>query len=135
MENSVPSAWDGQRRADIEHKVASGGSYQDTNYITFHTDGLIELYSVWEDSLSIGHGGYCTYLGMTEDGMIYRFRLYSDNPEDDEAWIGAFALCNNSDLDLEIKHISGVNLFDSGEGGSTVFKIVNIADQYVPPAN
>ncbi len=135
MENSVPSAWDGQRRADIEHKVASGSSYQDTNYITFHTDGLIELYSVWEDSLSIGHGGYCTYLGMTEDGMIYRFRLYSDNPEDDEAWIGAFALCNNSDLDLEIKHISGVNLFDSGEGGSTVFKIVNIADQYVPPVN
>ena len=72
------------------------------------------------EDLSIDYGGYCTYLGMTEQGMIYLFNLYNSNGD---VRGGTFLLDfydSENDL-LRVIPVSGVNLFDAAEGGSTTF--------------
>ena len=72
------------------------------------------------EDLSIDYGGYCTYLGMTERGIVYRFNLYNS---DNDVRSGTFVLdCRDIRNDsLTIFPISGVNLFDAPKGGSTAF--------------
>ena len=118
--NAMPSYAAGKWCAEVTHRVDGGGSYTGTYYLSFSTNGFTSVEDVMEDvGISFEYGGYCTYLGMTELGMVYQFGLYSG----DQLREGTFALdlYNRDYGELTITPISGVNLFDAPEGGYTVF--------------
>ena len=122
MANAVPLSITGDWYAEVRHGVDGGGSYTSSYFLSFSENGFTSIENFMEDmeDLSIDYGGYCSYLGTTEQGMIYRFNLYNS---DNDVRSGAFAL-DLSDIwsgSLTISPVSGVNLFDAPEGGSTAF--------------
>ena len=122
MANAMPFPVTGDWYAEVRHGVDGGGSYTSSYFLSFSENGFTSIEDLVEDmeDLSIDYGGYCTYLGTTEQGMIYRFNLYNSN---NDVRSGAFAL-DLSDIwsgSLTISPVSGVNLFDAPEGGSTAF--------------
>lgn len=117
--NSMPSSAAGSWRAEVTHRV-DGGSYTDAYELSFHKNGFTGIENVIEGAdIATEYGGYCTYLGTTEQGMIYRFLLYCGDEENQ----GAFALdfYNTRGDTLVVTPISGVNLFDAPQGSGTVF--------------
>lgn len=122
MADAMPFSIAGDWYAEVRHGVDGGGSYTDSCLLSFSENGFTSIENFMEDmeDLSINYGGYCSYLGMNEQGMIYCFNLCNSN---DDVRNGAFAL-DLSDIwsdSLTISPVSGVNLFDAPEGGSTVF--------------
>lgn len=122
MADAMPFSIAGDWYAEVRHGVDGGGSYTDSYLLSFSENGFTSIENFMEDmeDLSINYGGYCSYLGMNEQGMIYCFNLCNSN---DDVRNGAFAL-DLSDIwsdSLTISPVSGVNLFDAPEGGSTVF--------------
>lgn len=122
MANAMPFPATGDWYAEVRHGVDGGGSYTSSFFLSFSKNGFTSIENFMEDmeDLSIDYGGYCTYLGMTEQGMIYLFNLYNSN---DDVRGGTFLLdFYNSENDLlRIIPVSGVNLFDAAEDGSTTF--------------
>ena len=122
MANAMPFPVTGEWYAEVRHGVDGGGSYTSSFFLSFSKNGFTSIENFMEDmeDLSIDYGGYCTYLGMTEQGMIYLFNLYNSN---DDVRGGTFLLdFYNSENDLlRIIPVSGVNLFDAAEDGSTTF--------------
>ena len=122
MANAMPFPVTGDWYAEVRHGVDGGGSYTSGYFLSFSENGFTSIENFMEDmeDLSIDYGGYCTYLGMTEQGMIYLFNLYNSNGD---VRNGTFLLdFYNSENDLlRIIPVSGVNLFDAAEGGSTTF--------------
>ena len=122
MANAMPFPATGDWYAEVRHGVDGGGSYTSSFFLSFSKNGFTSIENFMEDmeDLSIDYGGYCTYLGMTEQGMIYLFNLYNSN---DDVRNGTFLLdFYNSENDLlRIIPVSGVNLFDAAEDGSTTF--------------
>lgn len=122
MANAMPFPVTGDWYAEVRHGVDGGGSYTSSYFLSFSKNGFTSIENFMEDmeDLSIDYGGYCTYLGMTEQGMIYLFNLYNSN---DDVRGGTFLLdFYNSENDLlRVIPVSGVNLFDAAEGGSTTF--------------
>lgn len=122
MANAMPFPVTGDWYAEVRHGVDGGGSYTSSYFLSFSKNGFTSIENFMEDmeDLSIDYGGYCTYLGMTEQGMIYLFNLYNSN---DDVRNGTFLLdFYNSENDLlRVIPVSGVNLFDAAEGGSTTF--------------
>ena len=122
MANAMPFPATGDWYAEVRHGVDGGGSYTSSYFLSFSKNGFTSIENFMEDmeDLSIDYGGYCTYLGMTEQGMIYLFNLYNSN---DDVRNGTFLLDfydSENDL-LRVIPVSGVNLFDAAEGGSTTF--------------
>ena len=122
MTNAMPLSLTGEWHTQVRHGTDGGGSYTSSYFLSFSENGFTSIEDLVEDmeDLSIDYGGYCTYLGTTEQGMIYRFNLYNSN---NDVRNGAFAL-DLSDIwsdSLTISPVSGVNLFDAPEGGSTAF--------------
>ena len=122
MANAMPFPVTGDWYAEVRHGVDGGGSYTSSFFLSFSKNGFMSIENFMEDmeDLSIDYGGYCTYLGMTEQGMIYLFNLYNSNGDVRD---GTFLLDfydSENDL-LRIIPVSGVNLFDAAEGGSTTF--------------
>lgn len=122
MANAMPFPVTGDWYAEVRHGVDGGGSYTSSYFLSFSKNGFTSIENFMEDmeDLSIDYGGYCTYLGMTEQGMIYLFNLYNSNGDVRD---GTFLLDfydSENDL-LRIIPVSGVNLFDAAEGGSTTF--------------
>lgn len=122
MANAMPFPVTGDWYAEVRHGVDGGGSYTSGYFLSFSENGFTSIENFMEDmeDLSIDYGGYCTYLGMTEQGMIYRFNLYNSNGD---VRGGTFLLDfydSENDL-LRVIPVSGVNLFDAAEGGSTTF--------------
>ena len=122
MANAMPFPVTGDWYAEVRHGVDGGGSYTSSYFLSFSKNGFTSIENFMEDmeDLSIDYGGYCTYLGMTEQGMIYLFNLYNSN---DDVRGGTFLLDfydSENDL-LRVIPVSGVNLFDAAEGGSTTF--------------
>lgn len=122
MANAMPFPVTGDWYAEVRHGVDGGGSYTSSYFLSFSKNGFTSIENFMEDmeDLSIDYGGYCTYLGMTEQGMIYLFNLYNSN---DDVRNGTFLLDfydSENDL-LRVIPVSGVNLFDAAEGGSTTF--------------
>ena len=122
MANAMPFPVTGDWYAEVRHGVDGGGSYTSSCFLSFSKNGFTSIENFTEDmeDLSIDYGGYCTYLGMTEQGMIYLFNLYNSN---DDVRNGTFLLdFYNSENDLlRVIPVSGVNLFDAPEGGCTTF--------------
>ena len=122
MANAMPFPVTGDWYAEVRHGVDGGGSYTSSYFLSFSKNGFTSIENFMEDmeDLSIDYGGYCTYLGMTEQGMIYLFNLYNSNGD---VRGGTFLLDfydSENDL-LRVIPVSGVNLFDAAEGGSTTF--------------
>ena len=122
MANAMPFPVTGDWYAEVRHGVEGGGSYTSSYFLSFSKNGFTSIENFMEDmeDLSIDYGGYCTYLGMTEQGMIYLFNLYNSNGDVRD---GTFLLDfydSENDL-LRVIPVSGVNLFDAAEGGSTTF--------------
>ena len=122
MTNAMPLSLAGEWYTQVRHGTDGGGSYTSSYLLSFSENGFTSIEDLVEDmeDLSIDYGGYCTYLGMTERGMVYRFNLYNS---DNDVRSGTFVLdCRDIRNDsLTISPISGVNLFDAPEGGSTAF--------------
>ena len=119
---AMPFPVTGDWYAEVRHGVEGGGSYTSSYFLSFSKNGFTSIENFMEDmeDLSIDYGGYCTYLGMTEQGMIYLFNLYNSNGDVRD---GTFLLDfydSENDL-LRVIPVSGVNLFDAAEGGSTTF--------------
>ena len=122
MANAMPFPVTGDWYAEVRHGVDGGGSYTSSYFLSFSKNGFTSIENFMEDmeDLSIDYGGYCTYLGMTEQGMIYLFNLYNSNGDVRD---GTFLLDfygSENDL-LRVIPVSGVNLFDAAEDGSTTF--------------
>ena len=122
MANAMPFPVTGDWYAEVRHGVDGGGSYTSGYFLSFSENGFTSIENFMEDmeDLSIDYGGYCTYLGMTEQGMIYLFNLYNSNGD---VRGGTFLLDfydSENDL-LRVIPVSGVNLFDAPEGGCTTF--------------
>lgn len=119
MSNSMPYMVTGDWRAEVTHRVDGGGSYTGTYDLSFSENGFTSVEDVMEDACVLLCGGYCSYLGMTEQGMLYSFNLYNGS----EARDGTFTLdfYDSWSDTLLVAPVSGVNLFDAPEGGSTAF--------------
>lgn len=122
MANAMPFPVTGDWYAEVRHGVDGGGSYTSSFFLSFSKNGFTSIENFMEDmeDLSIDYGGYCTYLGMMEQGMIYLFNLYNSNGD---VRGGTFLLDfydSENDL-LRVIPVSGVNLFDAPEGGCTAF--------------
>ena len=122
MANAMPFPVTGDWYAEVRHGVDGGGSYTSSFFLSFSKNGFMSIENFMEDmeDLSIDYGGYCTYLGMTEQGMLYLFNLYNSNGDVRD---GTFLLDfydSENDL-LRVIPVSGVNLFDAADGGSTTF--------------
>ena len=79
MANAMPFPVTGDWYAEVRHGVEGGGSYTSSYFLSFSKNGFTSIENFMEDmeDLSIDYGGYCTYLGMTEQGMIYLFNPVS----------------------------------------------------------
>ena len=119
MSNSMPYMVTGDWRAEVTHRVDGGGSYTGTYDLSFSENGFTSVEDVMEDACVLLCGGYCSYLGMTEQGMFYSFNLYNGS----EARDGTFTLdlYDSWSDTLLVAPVSGVNLFDAPEGGCTAF--------------
>ena len=72
--NAMPSYAAGKWCANVYHSVASGASYEGVYYLSIHENGLVEINDVIVSiDAPLQIAGYCTYLGTTELGMVYRF--------------------------------------------------------------
>jgi len=69
----------------------------------------------------ITYSGCGTYLGTTEQGMLYRFQLRCGDRSCDATFAFALDFSDSWDGTLIVTTVAGVDLFDAGEGGSTVF--------------
>ena len=70
---------------------------------------------------AITYSGYGTYLGTTEQGMLYRFQLRCGDRSCDATFAFALDFSDSWDGTLIVTTVAGVDLFDAGEGGSTAF--------------
>lgn len=69
----------------------------------------------------VTYSGYGTYLGTTEQGMLYRFQLRCGDRSCDGTFAFALDFSDSWDGTLIVTTVAGVDLFDAGEGGSTAF--------------
>lgn len=104
------------------HHGGEGSGYTDRYALSLQSDGFTDIQNTVEGlDDPIAYSGYGTYLGTTEQGMLYRFQLRCGDRSCDGTFALALDFSDSWDGTLIVTTVAGVDLFDAGEGGSTVF--------------
>lgn len=124
---TVPTMLCGQWSTTITYETDGGGSYSNDVWLTLSEDGTAELYSCnFDVGTELRYSGSMSYMGTSEDGMVYAYTLwYEDEPYCSHQ--GAVAISSLwddsgavSELNIQIKELSGTGLFYTGSGETTV---------------
>lgn len=121
MSGTMSTGVTGDWYADVHHG-GEGSGYTDRYALSLQSDGFTDIQNTVEGlDDPITYSGYGTYLGTTEQGMLYRFQLRCGDRSCDGIFAFALDFSDSWDGTLIVTTVAGVDLFDAGEGGSTVF--------------
>lgn len=121
MSSTMSTGVTGDWYADVHHG-GEGSGYTDRYALSIQSDGFTDIQNTVEGlDDPITYSGYGTYLGTTEQGMLYRFQLRCGDRSCDATFAFALDFSDSWDGTLIVTTVAGVDLFDAGEGGSTVF--------------
>lgn len=121
MSGTMSTGVTGDWYADVHHG-GEGSGYTDRYALSLQSDGFTDIQNTVEGlDDPITYSGYGTYLGTTEQGMLYRFQLRCGDRSCDGTFALALDFSDSWDGTLIVTTVAGVDLFDAGEGGSTAF--------------